>query len=144
MRKENRTVLAWLGGLLFCLGSMGSALALVPNQPGVKTYAGVPYISGGIGLDERETLRSLGKEYNLQLSFALTAGNYLSDVEVLILDDKGKTVLEAVTQGPWFFTKLPAGTYRIRAKTLGQSLEHVAHVTQSGQTRLAFSWAGGR
>jgi len=106
----------------------------------MQTYAGIPYLSGGIGLDEREALRSLANEYNLQLSFALKRGNYLSDVEVLIADDRGATVLAAISQGPWFFTELPAGTYHIRAKMLGQSLEQVARVPQQGQSRLSFLW----
>jgi len=110
----------------------------------MQTYAGIPYLSGGIGLDEREALRSLANEYNLQLSFALKRGNYLSDVEVLIADDRGATVLAAISQGPWFFTELPAGTYHIRAKmlgqSLGQSLEQVARVPQQGQSRLSFLW----
>jgi len=113
---------------------------LIPEGPQVQTYAGIPYLSGGIGLDEREALRSLANEYNLYLSFALKKGNYLSDVEVLIADNRGMTVLAAVSQGPWFFTKLPVGTYRIRAKTLGESLEQMVHVPQQGQARFSFLW----
>jgi len=138
--KKNHKAIIGLAGLLFALGSRGNADSLIPEGPQVQTYAGSPYLSGGIGLDEREALRSLANEYNLYLSFALKKGNYLSDIKVLITDDRGATVLAAISQGPWFFTKLPAGTYRIRAKTLGQSLEQVAYVSQQGQARLSFLW----
>ena len=139
MKRNHKTIIG-LAGLLFALGSRGNIDALISEGPQAQTYAGIPYLSGGIGLDEREALRSLAKEYNLQLSFALKKGNYLSDVEVLITDDRGVTVLAAISQGPWFFTKLPVGTYRIRAKTLGESLEQMVHVSQQGQARLSFLW----
>ena len=138
--QRNPKVTIGLAGLLFVLGSRGNADSLIPEGPQVQTYAGIPYLSGGIGLDEREALRSLANEYNLYLSFALKKGNYLSDVEVLIANNRGMTVLAAVSQGPWFFTKLPVGTYRIRAKTLGESLEQMVHVPQQGQARFSFLW----
>ncbi len=139
MKKNYKTIIG-LAGLLCVLGSRGNVDALIPEGPQVQTYAGIPYLSGGIGLDEREALRSLAKEYNLRLSFVLNKGNYLSDIEVLIADDRGTTVLAAVSQGPWFFTKLPAGTYHIRAKTFAQSLAQVVYVSQQGQSRLSFLW----
>jgi hypothetical protein len=138
--QKNYKAIVGLAGLLCVLGSRGNVDALIPEGPQVQTYAGIPYLSGGIGLDEREALRSLANEYNLQLSFALKRGNYLSDIEVLITDDRGATVLAAVSQGPWFLTRLPVGTYRIRAKTLGESLEQMVHVPQQGQARLSFLW----
>ena len=136
--KRNPKATIGLAGLLFVLGSRGNVDSLISEGPQVQTYAGIPYLSGGIGLDEREALRSLANEYNMYLSFALKKGNYLSDVEVLIADNRGMTVLAAVSQGPWFFAKLPAGTYHSRAKMLGQSLEQVAQVPQQGQSRLSF------
>src|SRR5712692_2074213 len=138
--KKNHKAIIGLAGLLFALGSRGNADSLIPEGPQVQTYAGSPYLSGGIGLDEREALRSLANEYNLYLSFALKKGNYLSDIKVLITDDRGATVLAAISQGPWFFTKLPAGTYRIKAETLGESLEQMVHAPQQGQARLSFLW----
>src|SRR5713101_6398990 len=120
--KRNYKAIIGFAGLLFALESTGYGDTLISEGPQIQTSAGIPHLSGGIGLDEREALRFLAKEYNLQLSFALKKGNYLSDIEVLIADDRGTTVLAAVSQGPWFFTKLPAGTYRIRAKTLGNLL----------------------
>jgi hypothetical protein len=141
MKKHYRAIVA-LVGFSLGWGWMNHANAQVSDGPEGGTYAGIPYLSGGIGLDERETLRSVGKEYNLHLSFALTEGNYLSDVEVLITDAKGRTAVEAISHGPWFFAELPAGTYRIRAERHGQWLEQVVQVTQHTQTRRVFLWNG--
>ncbi len=110
----------------------------VPSEE--KTAAGIPYLSGGIGLDEREALRAVSKEYNLKLTFALQQGNYLSDVNLVIQDTAGTKILAAVPQGPWFFTKLPPGQYTVTAETMGTIQRQVAHVTGKSQTQLYFYW----
>lgn len=130
-----------LGGFcVFMVGlmSVGFSSELSVLQPEAKTFKGITYLSGGIGIDERETLRRMGQDYDLKLGFAEKAGNYLSDVEVTIKDAGSTTVLEAVSQGPWFFVKLPAGKYTILATTMGKTRQHVAQVTSHGQTSLYF------
>ncbi|HEV8343988.1 MAG TPA: carboxypeptidase regulatory-like domain-containing protein [Candidatus Binatia bacterium] len=110
------------------------------SQPQVKSYNGIPYLSGGIGIEERENMRALSKEDNLVLSFALQNKEYLGDAKVLIKDDKGKKVLEAESDGPLFFAKLPAGNYTVEATAMEKPLEQVAHVPSKGQVRLYFTW----
>lgn len=82
----------------------------------------------------------MSPDYNLKRIFAVTAGNYLSDVEVQIRDTRGREVLETTSQGPWLFTKLPAGTYHVQVNTLVRSLKQVAQVPSAGQARLSFSF----
>ena len=55
-----------------------------PIQP--KHYGNIPYLSGGVGLDEREALNQMSRDYDLKLSFAVTGGNYLGDVAVEVRD----------------------------------------------------------
>jgi hypothetical protein len=132
-----------LGGVcVFLLGlmSVGFPSDLSGLPPEIKTDQGITYVSGGIGLDERETLRRMGQHYDLRLSFAEKAGNYLSDVEVVIKDAGGKTALEAISQGPWFLAKLPTGQYTIQASMKGKTHQQVARVIAHGQTSLYFYW----
>jgi hypothetical protein len=132
-----------LGGVcVFLLGllSVGLPSDLSGLPPEIKMDRGIMYVSGGIGLDERETLRLVGQDYDLRLSFAEKAGNYLSDVEVVIKDAGGKTALETVSQGPWFFAKLPEGRYTILASTKGKTYQQMARVVPHGQTSLYFYW----
>lgn len=73
-----------LGGVcLFLLGllSVGFPSDLSGLPPEIKVDQGIMYVSGGIGLDKREALRLVGQDYDLRLSFAEKAGNYLSDVD---------------------------------------------------------------
>jgi hypothetical protein len=107
-----------------------------------KSYGGIPYVSGGVGLDEREALTRMSPDYNLKMSFAVTSGNYLGDVDIIIRDGGGKVVLEAVSEGPWFFSKLPAGKYTVTVKAMGQTQQHSVQVSAKGQSQLNLFWKG--
>lgn len=83
-----------------------------------QSDSGIPYVSGGIGEDERSALTAAAANYNLKLVFADKAGgHYLSDIKVSIKGARGTDVLAAVSDGPWFFVKLPPGSYKITATT---------------------------
>ncbi len=82
---------------------------------------GIPIASGGAGLDERDAMREIQRNYDLKLEFAMKSGEYVSDVKVDIQDATGKTVLSDVTDGPWFFAELPAGSYKVAVSFAGRT-----------------------
>lgn len=95
-----------------------------PQGPGiVKSQAGVPFMSGGIGVEERNQMRQAAKSYNLGLSFAGKSRGYLTDVSVVINDDKGQQVLSSANTGPWFYVQLPPGKYTVKATYNGKVRE---------------------
>ena len=106
----------------------------------VKQYASVPYISGGVGLDERQGLEQMGKDYNLKLVFAAIEGKYMGDVNVTVTDTTGQTLLEAISDGPWFYTNLPPGKYNISVQSSGQTFNRTVTLSQKKQTTAHFSW----
>jgi hypothetical protein len=106
----------------------------------IKDYEGITYVSGGIGLDEREALSAMAKDYNLKIVFALKEGNYLADASVLIKDAQGKTVLDAVSDGPWFYARLPAGHYAVTATIMEKSNTGNVQIKPAGQSVLHFYW----
>ena len=122
----------------------GSSTELSDSQLQIKAYEGIPYISGGFGVEERNNLRAMSKDDNLELSFALQNKNYLGGAEILIKDANGKDILETVSDGPLFFAKLPQGTYTIEATAMGQTEEQIAHVPSKGQAQLHFAWKAGK
>jgi hypothetical protein len=137
----NKIIVGTVG--LFLLGAnpaFANSLANSVSQPEVKTYNGIPYVSGGFGLEERAKLRTMGKTDNLELSFALKNKDYLSAADVLIKDAQGKEILKAVSDGPLFFTKLPAGKYTIEATAQGRTEEQVVQVPAKGRTQAYFAW----
>ena len=84
----------------------------------LRNQAGVYYLSGGIGVDQREELKKIAakERMNLKLEFAERNGAFLSAIAVTITDAAGVVRLQLVTDGPWLFARLPAGEYRFRAE----------------------------
>lgn len=126
--------------MILALASISGFAADVPAgiQP-KQSDSGIAYVSGGIGQDEREALTAQAAGYNLKLVFAdKSGGHYLSDIKVSIKGAKGADVLEAVADGPWFFAKLPPGSYRVSAAVGEQRQTRAVTVGKQRQSRLAF------
>src|SRR5215211_1591192 len=122
MIKNNVIVCGSLVVLLNVGGSLGYSYTQgAPAPSAERTATGIPYLSGGVGLDERDALRAASGEYNLQVTFAQREGNYLSDAHVAIQNATGATILETVPRGPWLFTKLPPGKYAVIADINGKA-----------------------
>ena len=137
----NKIVVGALG--LFLLGAspiFANSFTGSDSQPEVQTYNGIPYVSGGFGLEERAELKAIGKTDNLELSLAMQNRDYISGAKVLIEDKNGTEVLEAISDGPLFLAKLPEGVYTIKATAMGKTLEQTVHVPSQGQARLYFAW----
>ena len=82
--------------------------------------AGVRVATGGVGFEERAALEG-DPGYNLKVVAAMQSGQYLSDVDVTILDARGTPVVAARTNGPWLMAELPPGRYRLVAAYEGAS-----------------------
>jgi hypothetical protein len=129
---------------LFAAGPSFPGFSMEPSAspPQVNFYREIPYVSGGIGAEERDAVEAIGREHNLKLSFALQNGNYLGNVNVVVKNGNGRPVLEAVSDGPLFFAQLPAGNYTIEATTRGETLKQTAYLSVRGQTQVHFAWKG--
>ena len=103
-----------------------------------KSQAEVPYMTGGVGLEERAAMEKEANTYTLWLEFDLSAGNYLSGVEVQIEDAKGAVVLDEKSSGPWLMASLPAGKYRVQAKARGKGIEAIVEVP--AEKRVTLTW----
>ena len=137
MRKIGLIVLS-----LFVLSNTAVSFSAETPAPPlmVKEYEGIPYVSGGIGMDEREAMSAIASEYNLKIVFALKEGNYLAGASVLIKDAQGKTVLDTVSDGPWFYAKLPAGQYAVTATMIKKANTGNVQIKPAGQSVLHFYW----
>ena len=114
---------ATIGATLLLVVCAALALPAAAQNDGVtRAPSGVTYVTGGIGTDAVDRLKSMEKDFNLNLVFARTTGEYLSDVKVSIADAAGHAVLDVVSQGPWVMAKLPEGSYRIDA-TFGSKVQ---------------------
>jgi uncharacterized protein YigE (DUF2233 family) len=118
-----------------------ASLASADNNAVVQNAGNVTYVSGGVGLESLDQLSSMSRDFNLKLVFALNSGAYLSGVQVAIVDNKGKTVLDTTSDGPWFMAKLPAGNYQVMATVAGKTDKRQVTVGTSQLKTVDLRWA---
>mgnify|MGYP001029978296 FL=1 len=128
---------------LLMLGGALAAGAVYAQLPPSQHYNQIEYVSGGIGIDESTAFKQAMPQYPLALTFASNIaepGAYVADVQVVIRNEKGDTVLQAQSNGPYFLAKLPAGEYKIAATYKGKTITRSAKVGAKGSTRAMFEW----
>ncbi|HKA45465.1 MAG TPA: carboxypeptidase-like regulatory domain-containing protein [Burkholderiales bacterium] len=101
----------------------------------------IAYVSGGVGDDSSDRMASLAREYNLKLMFTLTEGNYLADVSVVVTDARGNRLIDDVSNGPFFFAKLPPGQYTVAATFDGKTQTRKVNLGK-GMQQAHMSWRG--
>jgi hypothetical protein len=100
---------------------------------------GVPYVTGGVGLDERGVMKGMADHYNVRLVFATLSGEYLADVEVLVQDGNNRMFLDGKSNGPWFFVHLPKGHYKVTAIHAGKKETREVALEKAYDT-VVFNW----
>lgn len=76
----------------------------------------IRYVSGKVDISSMRAMDKEESAYNLKLLLAGKNGEYLSNVNVKITDDKGNVLLDTATKGPVMLAKIPHGHYLIDAK----------------------------
>jgi hypothetical protein len=109
----------------------------------VRAPSGVMYVTGGVGSEAVDRLKSMEGDFNLKLVFANTAGAYLSDVKVTIVDASGQVVLDATSEGPILMAKLPAGDYRVDASFDGHPESRKITAAASRLVTVDLRWGPG-
>jgi hypothetical protein len=123
-------------GVAYQVAAEGNVLPIEQSE-----YQGIPYVSGGVGLDEREKFDAIGKNYSLKLVFAGKGGEYVADIKVEIWDSTGNKILNVVSEGPWFFSKLPPGKYTVTVTRMGKEKQKKVNIGKNQkQTTLRFYW----
>lgn len=109
------------------------------QQP--QSHAGIAYVSGGVGLEERKDLQAIAKNYNLKLVFSLKdSGEYIRGIKISITDTKNAKILETDSAGPWFLANLPAGQYKVGAEMDGKRLSRSFAVGKRDSVILHMYW----
>lgn len=97
----------FIAGMVLAVVCVCGAGVVSAQQQGMSRQ-GIPFLSGGLGVDERAAIEAVAGQYNLKLEFALQEGNYAGDVRVNL---RGPITLDAVSEGPWFLVRVPPGAY---------------------------------
>jgi hypothetical protein len=115
---------------------------VAPSGPEVQHQGNIAFVSGGVGDEDRAAMRAMARDYNLRLQFATTgSGQYLAEVNVTLSDDKGKTLLDTLADGPLFFAKVAPGRYRITVAEGGRTQSRTIVVPEASAVQQAFYWA---
>jgi hypothetical protein len=65
---------------------------------------------------------------------------YISDVQVIIKDASGNTVLETITEGPYLLVKLPPGKYSLDATYESVKLHRDLSIQKGGSKQITLLW----
>ncbi len=111
----------------------------IGELPEVQMQDEITYVTGGFGQEESCAMKAAARDYDLMLTFAERDGSYVADVNVQIIDSRGRTVLQTVS-GPLLLVDLPAGKYQIAADYNGATRWRTVSVGGSHHDRLTLTW----
>lgn len=120
----------------------GTAQAQLPPT---QTSNGVQYVTGGFGQEESNAFKQARSSYGLALTFAVNAPGsasspYAGDVQVHLTDQQGKTVLDAISTGPYFLANPEPGNYRLAVTFDGEQQTKDVTIKAEQATELKFTW----
>ncbi len=123
---------------LACGAFLTAAMAQDIEQ---QTSNGVPYVTGGVGSEQRQALQELAPQYNVKMTFAdRSTGDYRSGVALEVRDMRGNVRLRTEDAGPMLYAQLPPGRYHVTANVDGQQQQRTITVGRGGGKATAFYW----
>ena len=126
--------------LLKRFAAVALAAAFAHAQAASPADVPVPFVSGGVGDTDLARITAMERDYRLKLVFTAMEGNYLADIGVKVTDGKGQPVITAVSEGPIFLARLPAGSYNVVATHEGTTLTRKISVPASGLRTEYLRW----
>jgi hypothetical protein len=98
----------------------------IPALPLQEMISGeIHFITGGVGDEEVDQLKSAESQYNFHLLITAGQGEYLSECTLRLHDAKGVDVLATGNAGPYFYARLNPGTYMLDITTAQGSKQSV-------------------
>lgn len=124
---------------MFCLLLAGAPSAVRASD--VECWGEVLYVSGGVGVEEREDLLLKVPDANLRVTTAEQgSGAFLAAAELEIIDDCGVARIAIRLDGPIFLAKLKPGRYQLRLTHDGRLQTRLVTVPATGQRSEYFYW----
>lgn len=103
------------------------------------TADGWPYVAGGFGLEEREELEQMRRDFRLRvITAARGSGAYVAGVRLRLADASGRGVFDREVDGPWLLIDLPPGRYALRASLGGETFDQQVTLGATGRRDVYF------
>jgi hypothetical protein len=111
----------------------------------VHRQGGSTYVSGGVNEQQRKAMVKVAPKYPIQLIFEVHGVvDGVTGVKVTLRDIKGDAILEAVSEGPFFYINPPAGgRYTIEAEFNGEKQSMTKDLVGRRYLILDFKFAAG-
>jgi hypothetical protein len=128
-------------GLFFSTGALARNYTVYQSVPEPQTsMAGIQFISGGIGITERQILEQMSDKFTLKIVLAGKDGHYLSRCDVEIIRADGTKTVSTTTEGPWLLADLEPGSYRVKAQHDNTWKTRNVTVTADTLQQVIFNW----
>ena len=139
------TSLRWLlllWAIVFYAGAMAAQ-----NEPtatiAVHKQSGIDYVSGGMTDAERKEMQRISNKYPMQLVFIAGENQVpIKGVKVTVKDLKGSPLIEALSEGPYFFFNPPSGRWIMDAEYNGEVVSRTVDLIGRRYMLLEFKFKG--
>jgi hypothetical protein len=109
----------------------------------VHKQSGIQYVSGGKDEAERKEMQRIANKYPMQLMFTQEGKSEgVSGVQVTVKDMKGEHVIEAVSEGPFFYFNPPSGRWTMDATVDGETVTRTVDLIGRRYIVLEFHFKG--
>jgi hypothetical protein len=114
------------------------------TSPGVRAGSQASFVCGGVGVDEQQSMKAAASQHDLMLTFAVSNGAYLADVDVQIKNSQGAVVLSARCGGPIMLVDLPSGgSWSVTASSNGEARQKTLSAGAGRHAQATFIWPAG-
>ena len=105
-----KTRICVVTGLLIALAAPLLQAADEVEPPKVRKQGATTFVTGGSGEAQRKALFKIANKFPIQLIFEVEGQEGdISGVKVTLTDQSGNALIEAVSDGPYFYMNPPAG-----------------------------------
>jgi len=114
------------------------------DPPKIHKQGGSTYATGGIGADQRKAMFKIAPRFPIQLIFEVEGRpEDISGVKVTLTDQSGNVLIEAVSEGPYFYMNPPAGgRFTIDAEYNGEKQSKTKDLVGRRYLVLEFKFQG--
>ena len=110
----------------------------------IRVNDSVKYMTGGIDVDQSTLMLNASKDWPITLVFAEIAdkrAEYLSDVKVLLTNQKKEVVLDINSDGPIALIDVPAGNYNLDVTFNGSKLTRKISLKNKPLPKINLLWS---